>query len=69
MGSLAEPCTDDIDPFMKTWMAACMPIRVLPPKPVRGSPKPAAEHRHGEAALTAVKTQDLGTAGKLCVEV
>lgn len=41
MGSFAELCTEDIDPFMKTWTAACIPIRELFPKPVFGSPNPA----------------------------
>lgn len=41
MGSFAEPCTDDMDPFMNTWTAACMYLRELLPNPVRGSPNPA----------------------------
>lgn len=41
MGSFAEPCTDDMDPFMNTWTAACMPIVELFPNPVCGSPNPA----------------------------
>lgn len=41
MGSFAEACTEDIVPFMNTWMAACIPIRELFPKPFCGSPNPA----------------------------
>lgn len=40
MGSFAEPCTEDMDPFMNTCRAACMPMRELFPTPVRGSPNP-----------------------------
>lgn len=45
MGSFAEACTDDIVPFIKTWMAACIPIRELFPKPVRGSPNPRDQYK------------------------
>lgn len=41
MGSFAEPCTDDMDPFMNTWREACIPKRGLLPNPVCGSPNPA----------------------------
>lgn len=50
-GSFAEPCTDDMDPFMNTWMAACMPIRELLPNPVCGSPNPAGNQVQSKAAL------------------
>lgn len=46
MGSFAEACTEDIVPFMKTWMAACIPIRELFPRPVFGSPKPIDLYTH-----------------------
>lgn len=40
MGSLAEPCTDDMEPFMKTCRALCMVLWPTTDKPVSGSAKP-----------------------------
>lgn len=50
MGSFAEPCTEDMDPFMNTWTAACMPMRELFPNPVCGSPNPAGRQVFSLAA-------------------
>lgn len=41
MGSLAEPCTDDMEPFMKTCRALCMVLWPSTDVPVSGSAKPA----------------------------
>lgn len=41
MGSLAEPCTDDMEPFIKTCRALCMVLWPRTDMPVSGSAKPA----------------------------
>lgn len=40
MGSLAEPCTEDIEPFMKTCKALCMVLWPGTATPVTGSANP-----------------------------
>lgn len=40
MGSLAEPCTEDIEPFMKTCKALCMVLWPDTAMPVAGSANP-----------------------------
>lgn len=40
MGSLAEPCTEDIEPFMKTCKALCMVLWPSTAMPVTGSANP-----------------------------
>lgn len=41
MGSLAEPCTEDMEPFMKTCKALCMVLWPCTAIPVSGLAKPA----------------------------
>lgn len=48
MGSLAEPCTEDMEPFMKTCKALCMVLWPSTAMPVSGSMKPAGlGHKRG----------------------
>jgi len=62
MGSLAEPCTEDMDPFMNTCRAACMPLWELFPIPVRGSPNPGKWcHELWERRRAARGVQDNGS--------
>lgn len=46
MGSLAEPCTDDMEPFIKTCRALCMVLWPKTDMPVSGSAKPAVRKEH-----------------------
>lgn len=41
MGSLAEPCTEDMEPFIKTCKALCMVLCPGTAIPVTGLAKPA----------------------------
>lgn len=43
MGSLAEPCTEDMEPFMKRCRALCMVLCPDNAIPVSGLAKPAAD--------------------------
>lgn len=43
---MAEPCTDDMEPFMKTCRALCMVLWPSTDKPVSGSAKPEREKEH-----------------------
>lgn len=43
MGSLAEPCTEDMEPFMKTCRALCIVLWPGTAIPVSGLAKPAGE--------------------------
>lgn len=43
MGSLAEPCTEDMEPFMKTCRALCMVLWPGTASPVMGLAKPGGE--------------------------
>lgn len=46
MGSLAEPWTDDMEPFMKTCRALCMVLWPGIASPVVGLAKPAGHKKN-----------------------
>lgn len=45
MGSLADPCTEDMDPFMKTCKELCIKLWPVTANPVSGLAKPAQVRR------------------------
>lgn len=49
MGSLAEPCTEDMEPFMKTCKALCMVLWPCTAIPVSGLVKPAGRKKNRQS--------------------
>lgn len=55
MGSLAEPCTEDMEPFMKMCKALCMVLWPWIARPVCGSAKPAGQRCEGGGVSRQIK--------------